>query len=304
MRLARSSPTRSLAVATLAAGLLAAGCGGSSSSDKKAVGSAPVPTAKKDTSLASKVPAAIRAKGKIVVGSDASYAPMEFFAADGKTIQGVDVDLATAMGQKLGVKVQFTNAGFDAIIPGIQAGRYDMGMSSFSDNTERQQKVDFVDYMTAGTGILVKKGNPDKVNGVADLCGRTVALERGTIQIKTAQTQSKKCVADGKKAIDVKAFPKETDAQLQVRSGRATADLNDFPVAAYIAKQSKNQFEVVGQQFDTVPYGIAFPKKSGLRDAMQAALKAIVSDGTYDKILAKWDVSKGAYKKATINVGS
>lgn len=298
------SRIRRLGIPLAVSALLVAGCGGGGGTEATATGS-PVPQTQRDERLHAMLPPDVRAKGKLVVGTDASYAPIEFFDKEGKTIVGLDPDLGKALGDKLGIRFEFTNASFDGIIPGMAAGRYDIGMSAFTDNKQRQKTVDFIDYFTAGTVILVAAGNPKNIRSVDDLCGKVVAVERGTVQVTTAETVSKTCVQRGEPPIDVRPFPAETDAQLQVQTGRADADLNDYPVGTYIADQSKGKFEVVGEQFKTAPYGIAVPKgETQLRDALQAALKAIIADGTYDKVLEKWDLQKGAYKEATINGGS
>jgi polar amino acid transport system substrate-binding protein len=286
--------------------LVAAACG--SSGKKSTTGTtAGGSTATSSASLFSSLPSGVQAAKEIKVGSDVSYAPIEFFKLGTQQVQGVDYDIGQALGQKLGVKVTFINATFDGLIPALTSKRYDMLMSAMTDNKTRQAKVDFVDYFTAGTAILVQKGNPKHITSLDDLCGKTVALEKGTTQADVADAQSKTCATSGKKQINVLALDKDTDALQQLKIGRSDADMNDFPVAAYNAKTSGGgaDFEVTGQQFQSAPYGIALGKDSTqLRDAVQVALKAIISDGTYDKIMTTWNVTAGALKTAQINGGT
>jgi len=258
-------------------------------------------------SLKSKLPSAIASAGVIKVGSDVAYAPIEFFKEGTQEVQGLDPDIADALGVKLGVKFQFTNSTFDGLITAANAGRFDLIMSAMSDNKKRQDAgVDFVDYFSAGTSIIVQKGNPQKINSLDDLCGKTVGLQRGTTQEDAAKAQDKKCQTSGK-ALNILTFDKDTDALQSLKAGRSVADMNDFPVAAYNAKTSGggNDFEVVGEQIDAGPYGIAIPKASEqLRNAIQEALQAIIADGTYDTVLAKWGLEKGALKTAAVNGGT
>ena len=307
--------TRLAAVgATAVAGaLILTGCGdhtdkGSSNSSGTSSSSAP---------LASKLPADIRKAGVIKVGSDIAYPPVEF-VQNGNTV-GIDPDIADALGKQLGVKFEFQNGKFDNLIVGLQANRFQVIMSAMSDTKDRQnginsdngQKVgngvDFVDYFTAGTSILVQKGNPKGVKSLDDLCGKVVALQKGTTSEGIAKTQSKKCTKDGKKAIDLQTFDTDPEALLRLKQGASVADLNDFPVAAYNAKTSGGgkDFEVTGDQIEAGPYGIAVSKTSTqLRDALQAAMSAIIKNGDYTKILQKWNVTDGAVTEAKINGGS
>ena len=299
------SSARLVPVLGLLTALALAGCAGSSGTSASSPTSAPTtsgaPSGGSDP--ASLVPPEIKSAGVIRAATDATYPPNEFVGTDGKTLIGFDIELANAVASKLGVKIQFANAKFDSIITGITAGRYDLAFSSFTDNKERQQKVDFVDYFTAGTSILVKKGNPENITKLEDLCGKKIALESGTVQVKIAQ--GAKCT--GGKKIDITQLPDDATARLQVTTGRVVADMNDFPVAEYTARTSGGgkDFEVVGTQYETAPYGVAISKKlPGLRDAVQAAMKALVADGTYDQILKKWDIQQGALKDITINAGT
>lgn len=290
------------AVAALA--LLLAACGGKSSSTAGGTSSA-------GSSLHSKLPSDIQKAGEIRVGSDIEYPPIEFFKDSTQEVQGLDWDLAQAMGQKLGVKVTFVNdTDFAGILGALISGRFDIVMSAMNDTPERRaKKVDFIDYFKANTGIMVKKGNPDGIKSLTDLCGKTVAVQKGTTQetavIPAAQSQ---CSAAGKPKITVLAPEKDVDAVQQVKVGRAAAVLEDLPVSAYNAATSGggNDFEVAGStDVGAGKYGIAVPKDDPqLRDALQAALKAIIADGTYDQILAKWNLSAGAYKNADINTGT
>jgi polar amino acid transport system substrate-binding protein len=286
-------------VAALALLLAACGNNNNKSSSTTASGSGM-------TDLGKQLPPSIQQSKQLKVGSDVAYAPVEFFKVGTQDVQGIDWDLAQAMGKKLGVTVSFANTTFDGIIPALKAKRFDVIMSAMSDTPERQKQVDFIDYFNAGTSILVKKGNPEGIQSLDGLCGKTIALQKGTTQVDVATAQQSKCQAAGKPKINVLTYDKDTDAQLQVRGGRAVADMNDFPVAAYAAQTigGGKDFEVVGEQIEAGPYGIGVRKEdTQLRNALQAALKAVIADGTYDQILQKWNVTKGALKTAAINGG-
>jgi polar amino acid transport system substrate-binding protein len=244
---------------------------------------------------------AIRAKKTLTVGSDATYPPMEFIASDGHTVIGVDPDLGHALGKVMGVKFNFVNASFDTIIPGLQSGKYGLGMSSFTDTKARQKVLDFVTYFLAGTSFYVKaKGGPT-ILSLAGLCGHSVAAERGTTEATDAATQNTKCKKAGKPGVTVQVYPDQNSTNLAVSSGRAQVGMADSPVAAYIVKQSHGQFKVTGKAYGTAPYGIAIPKKSGLAKPILSALKKLMANGTYLKILKKWGIQAGAISNPKIN---
>ena len=253
---------------------------------------------------ASGLPAKYKDKGVITVASDASYAPMEFIDQDGKTVIGADVDLGHAIGKELGVKFEFVNASFDSIIPGLQAHKYDLGMSSFSDTKKREEVVDFVTYLVAGTSFYVKANGGPEINVLDDLCGKTAAIEKGTIQVDDATAQSKKCTAAGKSPVSVSVFPDQNGANLAIASGRAQVGLADSPVAAWIVKKSQGQFKLSGKAYNDVPYGIVAPKDSGLAEPLRAAVEHLITNGEYAKILDKWGISQGALKASKINAAA
>lgn len=272
----------------------ATGSSGSSGTSTQGGGSA-VASASLNQQAAKQVPSAVKSKGTMTVAMDASYAPNEFFASDGKTIQGMDVDMAHALASSLGLSAKPVNATFDSIIPGLAAGKYDLGMSSFTDTKEREKTVDFVDYFSAGTSFFVKAQGGPNVAGLSSLCGHKVAVEKGTTQQSDAQAQAKKC------SVSVLVFPDQNGVNLAVSSGRADVGMADSPVAAYAVKQSNGQFKLAGQTYGTAPYGIAIPKSSGMTKAVQAGMQGLMDDGTYGKILSKWGIQSGAIHTATIN---
>ena len=213
----------------------------------------------------------------------------------------MDADLANAVASAMGLKAKIVNATFDSIIPGIQANKFDLGMSSFTDTKARQKVVDFVTYFSAGTSFYVKAQGGPAINSLADLCGHTVAVERGTTQADDATAQSAKCKKAGKPSVTVSVYPDQNGANLALSSGRAQVGMADSPVAAYIVKQSKGQFKLSGKPYATAPYGIAIPKSSGLAKPVLAAVKALMANGTYKAILAKWGISSGAITNPKIN---
>ncbi|MFD4525875.1 ABC transporter substrate-binding protein [Streptomyces sp. NPDC058470] len=308
---AMRSRTAAVGAIAVAGTLLLAGCGDQTGNDggdnsSESANSAP---------LFSKLPKAIQDAGVIKVGTNAEYAPME--SVENGKIVGVDPDIADALGKQLGVKLTFTSGSFDGLITAVNSGRYDIAMSSITDNKQRQEGlddsgkklgegVDFVDYFVAGTAIYVKKGNPEGVNGIEDLCGKTAAVQRGTTYEQALKDQSKKCTDAGKKAIDIESFENDTEAQTRVKSGGAVAGINDYPVALDLSRKADNgnAFEVVGEQYDAGPFGIVLSKKNTeLRDVLKEAVDAIIADGSYKKVLEKWGAESGAIDKSAINGG-
>ncbi|WEO95385.1 ABC transporter substrate-binding protein [Streptomyces sp. FXJ1.172] len=295
----------------VAGALLLTGCGDQTKNKSNGSGS----TSTGSAPLADKLPADIRSKGEIKVGSDIAYAPVEFKDSSGN-VTGLDPDLAAAMGKQLGVKLTFENGTFDALLTGLRSGRYDIAMSAMTDNKNRQngvdpdtgkkvgEGVDFVDYLTAGVSIYTRKGDTQGINGWSDLCGKKIAVERGTVSEDLAKQEAKKC--PGGKKLSIEPFDDDQQSQTRLRSGGVDAASSDFPVAAYAVKTSGGgkDFQIVGQQVEAAPYGIAVAKKATqLRDALQAAMNAIVKSGEYQKILEKWGAQDGAVKESVINGG-
>ncbi|MFF7141743.1 ABC transporter substrate-binding protein [Streptomyces nodosus] len=292
----------------VAGSLLLAGCGDQTKGKDSSASSASAP-------LADKLPAQIRDAGVIKVGSDIAYAPVEFKDDSGNVV-GIDPDLAAAMGKQLGVTFDFRNGTFDGLLTGLRSKRYDVAMSAMTDNKSRQEGVDpstgkkvgegvdFVDYLTAGVSIYTRKGDTRGITSWADLCGKKVAVERSTISEDLAKAQSKKCPKG--KAITIQAFDDDQQAQTRLRSGGVDAVSSDFPVAAYAVKTSGGgkDFEIVGDQVQAAPYGIAVAKgNTQLRDALQAAMNAVIKNGEYEKILEKWGAQNGAVQESVVNGG-
>ena len=281
--------------------LVIAGCGSSSSSTTTSTTTTSAGGTGAVAAIAAKVPAAVKSKGTLVVGTEAQYAPNEFLAGDGHTIIGMDPDLVTALAETMGLKAKFQDAQFEAIIPGIQAGRYDLGASSFTDTKEREKKVDFVTYYNAGVSFYAKSGSNPGVETLADICGKTVGVEKGTVEQEQSEEQSKKCTKEGKKAVTVLSFPGQNQVNLAIASGRAEVGLADSPVVAYQIKQNSGQFKLVGKTYEYAPYGLAVPKNSGLAQPMLEALKELMKSGKYKAILEKWGIQEGAISNPQIN---
>jgi polar amino acid transport system substrate-binding protein len=278
---------------------LAAGCGTTTESDKTAT----VSEQKQDSSIT--VPADLKAAGVLKIGTDASYPPFESIGDDNKTVVGLDADLAKGIAETLGVKVKMIPTAWDGIIPALKAQRFDLIMSAMDDTPEREKQVDYVNYMKVPAfGMLVPKGNPQGLKTFADLCGKAVSVQKGTTQADAVDAANKDC---GAKPMKVRTFPTEADAQLQVRTGRAIADVTDQVVAVYVAS-SKG-----GGKLDAVPIpgqapsikGIAVRKDATeLRDAVKAALAKLHDAGAYQDVLKQWGFPNGAIDEFTINAAA
>jgi polar amino acid transport system substrate-binding protein len=292
------------AVAALAsAALVLSGCGGGSSSGGSGSGSSSGggASASADSALAAKVPASIKSDGVITVGSDTTYAPSEFLAADGSTIEGFDVDLFNLVAQKLGLKAKFQTASFDSIIAGVGSQKYEVGVSSFTINSEREAQANMISYFSAGTQWSTKKGNPAKVDP-DNACGKRIAVQKATVQVDDITKRSSDCQAAGKPAITIDQYDAQSDATAAVVSGKDEAGLADSPVMAYAVKQTNGQLQLVGQIYDSAPYGYVLPKdQADFGGAIASAVKELIADGTYKTILARWGVDAGSITTPAVN---
>jgi polar amino acid transport system substrate-binding protein len=282
------------ATVVLSAVALAA-CGSSSTPTTAAAGSGSTTgsgttstsTPSANAAVVKLVPASIKSKGTINVAADASYAPDEFFASNGTTVIGMDADLAKALAAEMGLKANVQNATFDSIIPDLASGKFDMGASSFTDTKAREKVVNFVDYANVGESFYTKASGGTSISSIADICGKTVSVEKGTTEEADAGTQSAKCKKAGKPGVTVLSYTDQNGANLAVSSGRAQLGFADTPVADYQVKKSGGQFKIVGTAYAPSPYGLAIPKGS-FDTAVEAALKALIANGTYNKIFTKW----------------
>jgi polar amino acid transport system substrate-binding protein len=264
-------------------------------------GAGPAVSASSDAGLAARVPDAIKSDGAIKVGTDTTYPPAEFLEADGKTPTGFDIELFSAVASKLGLKAQYESAPFDAIIPGVQSGKYEVGVSSFTINDDRKKSASMVSYFQVGTSWVVKKSNPAGIN-VDNACGKKIAVQTATVQAEDLKARSKKCTGAGKAAITIEQYQAQTDATAAVVSGKDDAMLADYPVGVYAIQQSKDQLELVGEMYDAAPYGYVIkPDQQAFAEAVRDAVKALIADGSYQTILDKWKVGSGAVTDSAIN---
>lgn len=260
-----------------------------------------------DAALAGALPPDIAEAGTLNVGSNVQSPPNNFYAEDGTTPIGFEVDLITAVGNKLGLEVEYQDMAFDSLITSLQSGRIDATIAGMNDTPERQQAIDFVDYFTSGITIMIQAGNPAGIAASEDLCGKAIAVVQGTTQEEFAAEQTAECEAAGEEPLEVTATPSDSQNQTSLRTGRVDAILNDLPTAVYISQTAGGgeYFETVDQEpINGGPYGIGINKEdAALSAAVQQALQQLIDDGTYGEVLEAWDVSSGAVEQAVVNGG-
>jgi polar amino acid transport system substrate-binding protein len=302
-------PLRRVAVAAVAlssTALALTACGDSSSDSGSSGGgsassSSALPSVAADQALADRVPDAIASDGTIAVGSDTTYAPSEFIAEDGETIVGFDVDLFTLVAQKLGLKAEFQTAPFDSIIAGVGSGKYEVGVSSFTISPERLAEANMVSYYSAGTQWATKKGNPQDVDP-DNACGLKIAVQKATTQADDITARSEACTAAGNPEITIDQYEGQDEVTAAVVSGKDDAELADSPIVAYAVQQTNGQLELLGDVYDSAPYGYVVPKAdTDFAQVLADAVSALIADGSYQQVLEKWGVQDGAITDPTVN---
>jgi polar amino acid transport system substrate-binding protein len=233
-------------------------------------------------------PRGISKAGKVVFCSDITYPPEESYR--GTTPAGSDIDIGTDVAKLMGVKASFKNTTFDSIIPALKTKHCDAIISGMNDTAQRREQVDFVDYLKVGQSLMVKKGNPEHIKKLADLSGRTVSVESGTTNRDFLTAQSSKLTKQGKKAISIKTFPKDTDAAAALKAGKVDAYFGDSPVVVYYVSKDRS-FAVGGTPINPIRIGIATRKRDPLRADVEKAIRMLYANGTMKKIVAKWGMS-------------
>src|SRR3954453_2362307 len=298
----KSRLTALIAVIAFAAVTVAAGCGSNDDNDTTGTTAAggeltatPDINVAKDDAIAGAAASAVQQSGQLSIASDATYPPMEFFGkSDNTTVIGADADISKALGQIMGLEPNVQNTPFDSILPGLTAGKYDLGISSFTDSLDRQKTNDFVTYAQAGTSFYSSADADLDAKTVDDLCDHSVAVEKGTTQQEDAEAQAEKC------QVDVQTYPDQNGANLAIASGRADLGMADSPVAAYIVEQSDGKFKL-GEAYGVAPYGIAMKQGSPLAQPLLDAVKALYNDGTMQKIFDYWKLPDAAISNPQIN---
>ncbi len=290
-----------VAGAALVALLMVSGCG----SDRTQADEPAAAAATFDQALHDRLPAGILARGTVRVGGGDPYPPASFFAPDGRTIVGFEPDLAAALGRVLGVRFEFVNVDFTDLLPQLNSHKIDVAMASMTDNAEREQRADFVNYFQAGTSIIVQRGNPQGISALKDLCGKVVAVEEQTTQVDLLRRTQKGC--EGGKKIAIRTYGDNANALVQLRTGRAVAVLSDYPPAVHVSTDQRTSAHyqlAASTQYEPSPYGIAVAKdQTELREVVRDALERVMRSGEYADVLQRWGVPSGALESATINAG-
>lgn len=240
--------------------------------------------------------------GTITAAADPALLPYNYFA-EGTDDQweGINVDLAAALSEQLGEEIVFTSAPFDAIIPGLKAGRYDIALTGMFDTKERQEVINFVDYLKAKNDFLLRADDPQEIQSFEDLCGVSVGLPKGALEVQLAEEQSEACEKEGKPAVDLSVFPDLNATTLALLAGRVDVAPNDSAANAYLVKENDGKLKTTGEYLAEGYFAIGVPKDSELLDPLQEAAQALLESGELEEIYEKWGIADRTPKEITIN---
>jgi len=235
--------------------------------------------------IAAMVPDAIKADGRLTIASELTYAPMGFVGPDGRTAVGMDIDIAEAIAAVMGLEPEIMSSSFDAIIPSLGT-RYELGVSAFTVTAARLDAVNMVSYLTAGSQLAVRTGNPDAVYP-GDLCGISIAVQVGTVQHEDLEALNRgECAGN---PVQIFPYDSQADATANLVGGRVAAMFADSPITGYAVAQTDSALEEIGEVFDAAPYGIVIARPDvELARAVQAAVQYLIDNGTMAQIAEHW----------------
>ncbi|MEV7382178.1 ABC transporter substrate-binding protein [Streptomyces lydicus] len=303
----RATALRAAALlATTALALTACGSGDPSDGTGPAAATARIPTTDvvsgvtKDPAAAKLLPAGVRARGSLSLASSVGSPPSATYLPDGRTLAGQDIDFADAVGKVLGVRIKREVAGFEAILPALGSGKYDLGTGNFGVTDERRRTIDFVTYVNDGQGFAARKDSPlRKVTSLRQLCGLTVATGAGTTFETTLEENAHLCKEAGKQPYDVKTYAEQGALWISLQQGRSDVVMSTVNGLRYAVKQQPGLRFL--NEFKRLDVGFAFKKGTPLAPAVRAAVNRLKKDGTYDRILKKWGTGPSAIATSRIS---
>ncbi|MCY1650757.1 ABC transporter substrate-binding protein [Streptomyces sp. NPDC052071] len=259
-----------------------------------------VSSVKRDDEAAKLLPEKVRASGTLSLASSVGAPPGAFYEEDGRTLAGADIDFADAVARKLGLRLKREVASFEAILPALGSGKYDLGTGNFGVTEERRRTIDFVTYINDGQGFAVRDDSDlKKVTDLTQLCGLTVGTGAGTTFEATLEENRHRCADAGKKPYEVKTYADQAAVWISLRQGRSDVLMSTINGLRYaVAQQEGLRFL---NEFKRLDVGFAFKKGTPLAPAFQAAVNALKADGTYDRILKKWGTSESAIRTSQIS---
>lgn len=288
---------RQLLVLALAGALLATGCGTaatSAPSDNR-------PAVVVEQVLAGRVPEAVKTDGRLVVGIDPAFAPAEYRDPDTDQLTGFDVELFDMVAAKLGLTTEYVSTGFDAIIPGVLAGTYEIGVSAITVNPARKQQALLVSYFQAGTQWATRAGNPTAFDPAAP-CGARVAVQATTVQEADVTNRSRQCTTGKKPEVVIRPYEESAQAAAAVADGASDAVVGDSVVLGHAVSRAQGRLQLVGEVYGATPYGYVVAKgQQPLAEAVRDAVQSLIADGSYGTLLDRWGVRGGAVTQAAIN---
>lgn len=254
------------------------------------------------------VPPEVRARGVLRVGSQQTFPPVEFREPGKSDVVGVSADLLAEVSKRLNLKLEYIQGEYASLISGVEADRFDIASGGISDTEEREQKLDFVNYMYSGGAMMMLAENPASASAksIDDFCGKTTATLLGSRVIMSAvEAASERCTKAGKGAIKTEQLPSAPDARMQLDLKRVDAYMGDYPALVYMGSQFPGRYRIVGGAYILTPYitSWGFAKnRTALRDAVHAAMNQMKADGTYQKLMDKWGVGGGALPEISLNL--
>jgi polar amino acid transport system substrate-binding protein len=294
----------------LGAAVLLAGCGSSSAASPSSPSAAPsYPTQdvlsgiSQDATVAAELPAAVRSRGTLILGTTITPGlnglPHGGQLPDGTNI-GVDVDLREAVAKVLGVKWDVQNGTFPTIIPGVQNGKYDVGMDNFGVTGPREKVVDFATYLTDGQAFLAPQSSElNQVGDITDLCGKTLATSPGSTFQQILENDKAKCATSGKQPYAVQYFADQAPIWLGLANGKIDVYFGPTLSLKYDATHIPNTKFL--SQFSSTPVGFVTGKAAPIAPALRDAVNKLIASGDYARILTKWGVTDSGIDKSAIN---
>lgn len=252
-----------------------------------------------DAAVVALVPAAIKERGTLNIATMTKYQPYSFTVGDKQV--GMIPEMVTAVAQTMGLKPNIATMDFPAILLGLQAKKYDIGMGEYFVRQDRLEVADFVTEWSNYNAFIVNQGSTFTPSGLPDICGHKIAILAGSSGVPAMEIGKQRCSEAGKPAPEVSNFPAMADAILALSSNRVEAVLTGREVGLAMINQGQ-PFAVSGK-VGGGPTATAVARTEGhetLPEAVQAAYLHLIKTGVYEKIHKRWNTDYGMIDNPTI----